>query len=186
MPRIQAASVAENRDLRRMALMSAAGDLHRIGGDAAVTMSAAAGAAGISRPAAYEYFHSSAELLGELVDRQAERWTSMVALAMTEAGDVADIVQVFVRTSLRAVAEDAPRKGLTGEQISRLHQGPARELSYALASAGVVEPTLAARLVTGAVVAIARTHDQDEGCVPSVTEFLLTGLAGLSAAQSPP
>lgn len=185
MPRIQAASVVENRDLRRTALLQAARDLLLAGGDSAVTITAAAVASGLSRPAVYEYFPSSAALREALVKGQAERWTTVVEAALCDATAVIEIVRAFVETSLRTVSGDAPRGGLSDLQFSHFSIGPGKALARHLARTDVPDPELVARLVTSAVVSVTRAQDQREDLVPTVTTFLVAGLEGLSAGRSP-
>lgn len=128
MPRIQAPSIAENCGLRRNALLHAARGLLRDGGESAVTMSSAAFSAGLSRPAAYEYFHSSAALLEALEDGQAEGWTSATESALSEATDIAEIIRVCVETSVQMLSKDAPPDGPSDTQVSRFHGAPAAHL----------------------------------------------------------
>lgn len=185
MPRIQAASVVENRDLRRTALLQAARDLLLAGGDSAVTITAAAVASGLSRSAVYEYFPSSAALLEELVKGQAERWTTAVEAALCDATAVIEIVRAFVETSLGTVSGDAPRGGLSALQVSHFSIGPGKALARHLAQNDVPDPELVARLVTSAVMSVPHAQNQGEDLAPTVTTFVVAGLEGLSAARSP-
>lgn len=185
MPRIQAPSIAENRDLRRNALLEAARGLLGDGGESAVTMSAAALSAGLSRPAAYEYFHSSIALLEALVDGQAEDWTSATETALSEATEIAEIIRVFVETSMQILSRDAPPDGPSNTQVSRFHEGPGSALARSLSDAHIPDPDLVARLVGGAIVAVLRSQDCVEDRVSTVTAFLSAGMTGLSATPSP-
>jgi AcrR family transcriptional regulator len=185
MPRIQAPSIAENRDLRRNALLHAARGLLRDSGDSAVTMSAAAFSAGLSRPAAYEYFHSSAALLEALVDGQAEDWTSATEAALNEATEIAEIVRVFVEISVQFLSRDAPPEGPSDTQAYRFHEGPVSALARSLSDAHIPVPDLVAHLVGGAIVAVLRSQDGVGDRVSTVTAFLSAGMTGLSATQSP-
>lgn len=185
MPRIQASSVVENRDLRRTALLDAAYDLLRSGGAPAVTMSAAAAAAGLSRPAAYEYFPSSEALLAATLDDQAAEWTSNLEAALRDAADVATIVRIFVDTTLRLVSAAVPRTGLSDQQISRLQTSAGGVVSRVLEHAGVPDPHLAARIMVGAVVAGFQSGAADDDVAPALVTFLISGLDGISAARFP-
>ncbi|MFM8515686.1 MAG: TetR/AcrR family transcriptional regulator [Actinomycetota bacterium] len=184
MPRIQASSVAENRDLRRTALLQAARDLLRDGGESAVTMSAAACTAGLSRPAAYEYFDSSAALRQALVDAQAEYWTSVVASALDRAADTDAKIRVFVETSVQLLSTDATPSGLSDTQVSHFHEGPGRVLARSLSDDDTRNSDLVARLVGGAIVAVLRSPESAHDVVSTVTAFLNAGMTGLSATRS--
>jgi AcrR family transcriptional regulator len=82
-PRIAAATVAENRRLRERALVSAATSLLLEHG--AFTVAQASSTAGISRPAFYEYFTGVAELTAVIVVREAEALGVELAAAVDRA-----------------------------------------------------------------------------------------------------
>jgi AcrR family transcriptional regulator len=185
MPRIQATTVVENRDLRRTALLRAARELFLVGGDSAVTMSAAALSAGLSRPAAYEYFPSSSTLLHAFVDGQAERWTTTIQDALRNLTEVRDVIRVFVETSMPILVGDAPPSGLSSYQVDRFHSGPVEELARVLGTVHLAHPGVIAHLIGGAVVAATRTEERGEDLVVTMTRLLTHGLDGLSANRSP-
>ena len=78
MPRIDAPTVAEHRDMRRASLLAAARDLLREGGSGALTMGALAQATGLSRPAVYEYFPSTDAVIAHLVVEELRRWHEQI------------------------------------------------------------------------------------------------------------
>ena len=74
MPRIAAASLAENRARRTADLLQAARQLHAEAGIGAVTIAAVAGRTGLTRSSVYEYFDSTASLRSAAIASEAERW----------------------------------------------------------------------------------------------------------------
>ena len=80
MPRIAAATVADNRQLRERALVSAATSLLLTNGS--FTVEQASSAAGISRPSYYEYFAGAAELTAVIVVREADALAVELAAAV--------------------------------------------------------------------------------------------------------
>lgn len=82
-------------DLRN-ALVRAAADLAEHGGPDAVTVRAAARAAGVTPTAAYRHFAGHAELLEAAKQEALDRMTSLILEALGEAPDDADPVEVAV------------------------------------------------------------------------------------------
>jgi AcrR family transcriptional regulator len=66
-PRIQEATIREQRQMRQRQLMDAALSLAMEDGVDSVTVSAVAKRAGLARSSIYEYFASSADLIADLV-----------------------------------------------------------------------------------------------------------------------
>ena len=75
MPKIQAATIGENREMRRQQLMSAALELAMSKGAGAITVAAVAQKAGLARSSIYEYFSSSADLVADLVIEELDYYT---------------------------------------------------------------------------------------------------------------
>ena len=61
MPRIKTDTLAQHRDWRRSQLIEAAAAIAMESGGAAISVSAVAARAGLSRTSVYEYFGSSAD-----------------------------------------------------------------------------------------------------------------------------
>jgi len=184
-PRIHAPSVAENLEFRQRALLEASDELLRLVGVSAVTMSAAADACGLSRPAAYEYFASSAELLGFALDRQGDQWTADIARALGPATDTSSAIGTFVETSLSLLAPLA-NQGLVPAQVEHFHHGPGVVLAETLARVGALDPTLTARVTSGVVLASLAGDAQGLGVdAHYLTQFILAGLEAVSEVRSP-
>jgi AcrR family transcriptional regulator len=116
MPRISAATVAENRDLRRGALLDAARAILTEEGSAGLTMSAVAAAAGLSRPAAYEYFGSVDELVAHLVVGEMVAWRESIDRELAAAADLETCVAVYVDRSLDYSAQAGALAQCVGHQ----------------------------------------------------------------------
>ena len=76
-PKIAAATVAENRELRRDALLSAAATLMQRGGS--FTVAEVAKEVGLSRSAVYEYYRSAAELIADVLVDEMSAWCDVLA-----------------------------------------------------------------------------------------------------------
>lgn len=185
MPRIQASSVAENREFRQRALLEAADDLLSEGGVSAVTMSAAADACGLSRPAAYEYFGSSADLRAVVVARQGDRWRAHTSDALAHATDTSSAISTFVEISLTLLTPLAHRR-LANAQSDQFHDGPGTVLADTLTRVGSPDPVVSAQMATGVVLAsVSASTDRRRVDVRYLTRFILAGLEAVSEARSP-
>ena len=79
MPKIAAATVAENREQRRDALLLAAATLMQRGGG--FTVAEVAREVGLSRSAVYEYYSSAAELIADVLIDELAAWSDSLATA---------------------------------------------------------------------------------------------------------
>ena len=168
MPRITAPTVAENRELRREALMGAAATLIQRRG--AFTMSEVAREVGLSRSAVYEYYSSASDLIADVLVDELTAWRdSLAATARPDASPRERVhrwleaVLAYVvdgrHALLRAAASielPASRKVEVGE----LHRELIAPLAEALVASGSPDPEREARYVWGVVeVAIGRIEN---------------------------
>src|SRR5210317_1746714 len=105
MPRIDAPTITEHRDQRRAALLAAGHELVLSGGPRAVTMTAVAARAGLSRTAVYEYFASTEDLLAAVLGERMTAWTADVEGALAAAEDPRDKIATYVRVSLELIKD---------------------------------------------------------------------------------
>ncbi len=165
MPRIDAPTVAEHHQMRRAALMAAAGDLLAAHGVESVTLGAVGAAAGLARSSVYQYFDSTGSLLAALVEQELPRATAHLAAVVARGGQPADKVEAFVKASLRAATDDNHRAlaelgwaDLPQEcqaRLAELHQEQLAPLVDALAELGARDPEITAALIYGLVRAAA-------------------------------
>jgi AcrR family transcriptional regulator len=195
MPRISAATVAENRDLRRSALLDAARTILTEQGAAELTMAAVASAAGLSRPAAYEYFGSVDELVAHLVVGEMVAWRESIDRQLAAAQDLEQCVAVYVERSLDYVADGhgAIASALEGRQIpdvcraelERFGSSLATPLAIALRARGVASAERVADHVHGVVLAAARRIESGGSLAAERREARRFALGGLAAQRSP-
>ena len=152
MPRITAPTVAEHRDQRRADLVAAGQELLVTGGTDAVTMTAVAARAGLSRTAVYEYFTSADELLAVVLSDQMVLWREALRqrlhAASFETGDL-DTVRIYVEVAMGLVADGhhsllvlLTMHTLAEDVLHRLsaaHAAVAAPLGEALAQIGIRE-----------------------------------------------
>lgn len=194
MPRIIAPTLAEHRDLRRTALVTAAAELARDGGGQAITMAAVAERAGLSRSAVYEYFRSSADLVADLVLDELAIWAHELATAV-EATDAAEAgVEAWVRAALGYVADGrhALAKAVSDVtlpddrrgEVGAMHQLLVEPLVRALRPSHGDDAERAALFVNGLVDAATRRIERGvdpQAEVGAVVAFARAGLPAIAA-----
>ncbi|MEE3088314.1 MAG: TetR/AcrR family transcriptional regulator [Actinomycetota bacterium] len=200
MPRITAPTVTEHRDQRRADLVAAGQELLVTEGPEAVTMTAVAARAGLSRTAVYEYFTSADELLAVVLSDQMVLWREALRqrlhAASFETGDL-DTVRIYVEVAMGLVA-DGHHSLLVlltmhtlakdvRHRLSAAHAAVAAPVGEALARIGIRDVDQATNYVHAAIEAAARrlTPGQDARAeIAAVAAFTVAGVRALAATSS--
>lgn len=163
MPRIQAPTLRENRELRSVDLRRAARDLVVARGPAAVSMADAAQRAGLARPTAYDYFPTTETLLAAVVADDLDTWASAVHEACRRASSPGLIIDAFVETSVRLIGVGCVSHQViacatwlndhTRAELATRTDFLVSPLRDALAASGADHADLAAGVVLAAVIA---------------------------------
>ena len=193
MPKIQAPSIVEHRELRRHQLITAALELAMSGGAEAVTVSAVAQKAGLSRSSIYEYFASSADLIADLVVEELNYYTDRLALAIKDAHDPFEKIELWIAEGLRYVQDGRHMlvKSLNTistpeyrkEEVAMGHRRLISPLRQALAETGIKEIASAAAFlqsVTDAASVRIDAGNDAELEIQSAVTFALAGLRALT------
>jgi AcrR family transcriptional regulator len=188
-PKIAAATVAENRELRRDALLSAAATLMQRGGS--FTMAEVAREVGLSRSAVYEYYSSAAELIADVIVDELTRWSSELAAAASPALPPRERIHAWLQSILDYVVDGRHallRAAASIElptarraEVHTLHQALVAPLIEALQAAGRTDALRTARYVWG-VAEVATNRIEDERADPraeasALMEFVDNALA---------
>jgi AcrR family transcriptional regulator len=193
-PKIEAPSLAEHRELRRQQLMAAAIELAVDEGAQAITVAAVAQKAGLSRSSIYEYFASSADLVADLVIEELDYYTLRLADAIKDATDPFEMISLWIAEGLRYVADGrhmlvkslntvtppAYRK----EEIAMGHRKLLAPLRTALHETGIKDVMAAAAFlqsVTDAASIRIESGNAAEPEIQSATTFAIAGLRALAA-----
>jgi AcrR family transcriptional regulator len=199
-PRITAPTVAEHRDQRRADLVAAGHELLATDGADAVTMTAVAARAGLSRTAVYEYFTSADELVAVVLSDQMVLWQEALGqrlhAAPPETGDL-DTVRIYVEVAMGLVADGhhslvvlLTMDTLTEDvrhRLSAAHAAVAAPVGKALAQIGIRDVDQATNYVHAAIEAAARriTPGQDARAeIAAVTAFTVAGVRALTPTSS--
>jgi len=199
-PRITAPTVAEHRYQRRADLVAAGQELLVTEGLDAVTMTAVAARAGLSRTAVYEYFTSTDELVAIVLSDQMVLWQEALRqrlhAAPPETGDL-DTVRIYVEVAMGLVADghhsllvlltmDTLTKDVR-HRLSAAHAAVAAPVGKALAQIGIRDVDQATNYVHAAIEAAARriTPGQDARAeIAAVAVFTVAGVRALTPTSS--
>ena len=192
MPKIQAPTVAQHRELRRQQLIDAAMELALASGAESITVAAVAAKAGLARSSIYEYFASSADLVADLVLEELDYYTGRLAQAISGATDPYTRIELWITESLRYVADGRHMlvKSLNTintptsrkEEILMGHRRMMAPLQDSLIEVGISNVRAAAALlasVTDAASIRIDAGNEAEFEIQSAVTFALAGLRAL-------
>ena len=189
MPKISAPTVAEHRVLRRGQLIEAAASLALEVGGSAVTMSAIAKRAGLSRTAVYEYFASSTDLLAELILDELTHWAGTLETVVASEVDAEAKVRAWIRGALGYVADGHHQlvKALGAvslpiertPEIQAAHRRLVDPLIGALSQMGISDPVGTALLVNATVESATRRIERGLSAADEIAAAESFALAGV-------
>jgi AcrR family transcriptional regulator len=104
-PRIQEATIREQRQMRQRQLMDAALSLAMEDGVDSVTVSAVAKRAGLARSSIYEYFASSADLIADLVMEEMAYYNKRLLKAVDNVDDPFEYIKLWIEEALQYVVD---------------------------------------------------------------------------------
>jgi AcrR family transcriptional regulator len=190
-PKIQAPSIAAHRELRRQQLIGAAMELALEGGAEAITVSAVAQKAGLSRSSIYEYFSGSADLVADLVIEELDYYTARLADAIKDATDPFEKIELWMAEGLRYVEDGRHMlvKSLNTvstpefrkEEISMGHRKLISPLREALAQTGIKEVASAAAFLQSVTDAASMRIDAGNDAELEIQNAVKFAVAGLQA-----
>jgi AcrR family transcriptional regulator len=159
MPRISAPTLVEHRRRQREALLHAATDLLVTHGAAAVTPAAVGAAAGLARSSVYQYFSSGAAIIAAVIEDAFPRSNELMRTALTGLSEPVEIMDAYVRETLRQAAGGAHRAAaalraasLPEECLARLgelHREQIAPFSTALQGLDLPDAMIRGRLIGG-------------------------------------
>ena len=196
-PRIDAPSIPEQRELRQRQLIDAALSLALESGAEAVTVTAVATRAGLSRTTFYEYFSSSADLIADLVMEELATYQERLLSAVKGSTDSIEYIEAWIAEALHYVADgrhllakslsatDLPKD--RGSEIAMAHRKLLAPLHASLASLGVKDISQALSLLQAATdvatkrIESARVDSQydAEAEIARTTAFCIAGISAL-------
>jgi AcrR family transcriptional regulator len=171
-PRIQAPTVAEQRQRQTRLILDAARSLLASSSEP-LSLSAVGRQAGLPRSSVYQYFTSKDELLAAVVGDVFPDWARQVRAHIDAAETPGQRVWAYVVANIElfASSEQAIARALTSAVDPQVLQGPMdvfhaelrAPLTTALVDLGEPEPTAMAELVNGLILQVARGLDPSAG-----------------------
>ena len=104
-PKIQAATIVEQRQMRQRQLIDAALAIAMESGAASITVGAVAQRAGLARSSIYEYFSSSADLIADLVIEELALYQKRLAQAVNGTQDPFQHIELWIAEALQYVVD---------------------------------------------------------------------------------
>ena len=104
-PKIQAATIVEQRAMRQRQLIDAALAIALESGAANITVGAVAQRAGLARSSIYEYFSSSADLIADLVIEELALYQKRLSRAVIGTQDPYQHIELWIAEALQYVVD---------------------------------------------------------------------------------
>ena len=104
-PKIQAATIVEQRAMRQRQLIDAALAIALESGAANITVAAVAQRAGLARSSIYEYFPSSADLIADLVIEELALYQKRLSHAVIGTQDPYQHIELWIAEALQYVVD---------------------------------------------------------------------------------
>lgn len=104
-PKIQAATIVEQRAMRQRQLIDAALAIALESGPASITVAAVAQRAGLARSSIYEYFSSSADLVADLVIEELALYQKRLSGAVIGTQDPYQHIELWIAEALQYVVD---------------------------------------------------------------------------------
>lgn len=190
-PRIDAPTLAEHRERRRDALLDAASAVLRESGE--VTVAAVASRAGISRTAVYEYYHSAADLIADVLVDELSAWIDHLESAVAGVSDPRERLVCWIRAALAYVADgrhllvraagNADLPPVRRAQVQALHRQLATPVHSALVELEVADPDRTASYVWSVVEAATRHIEAGRNSSDEVDAAVAFATAGIDLAH---
>lgn len=191
MPKISAPTVVEHHRRQRESLIRAATSILVTQGVSAVTPAAVGAAAGLARASVYQYFDSGAGILAAIIEDSFPPSNALVKAAIAGLTDPLDVMDAYVRETLRQAADGAhrPAAALSGaqlpaearERLAQLHREQIAPFMRALGQLDVPDLMITGRLL-GGVLEAAMAAIESGSALNDVTR---AALALIHAALTP-
>lgn len=192
-PKISAATVAENRDLRESEILSAANLIARESGLQNVTFGEIAKRTGMSRTSVYAYFDSSADLIADVLIDELFDMNELLQSRVNAAKTPTDAVLAWMQASLEYVNDgrhEFLKSAATVQlpparraQMLQLHRDMTLPLSNSLTELGVEDARVVAMQISGVVdVAVRRITNGGDltSEIATAQKFILNGLSAFT------
>ena len=197
-PRIQAATVVEQRQMRQRQLIDAALSIALESGAANITVAAVAKRAGLARSSMYEYFSSSADLIADLVIEELALYQKRLAQAVKGTEDPYQHIELWIAEALQYVVDGrhmlikslnaAAIPDFRRDEISQGHRNLMTTISAPLQEIGLTDIRGAMSYLQNTIEAASvriESGSDSELEIRSAQIYAIAGLRALALVTSP-
>jgi AcrR family transcriptional regulator len=197
-PKIQAATVVEQRQMRQRQLIDAALSIALESGAANITVAAVAKRAGLARSSMYEYFSSSADLIADLVIEELALYQKRLAQAVRGTEDPYQHIELWIAAALQYVVDGRHMliKSLNAaaipefrrDEISQGHRNLMTTISAPLQEIGLTDIRGAMSYLQNTIEAASvriESGSDSELEIRSAQIYAIAGLRALALVTSP-
>jgi len=197
-PKIQAATVVEQRQMRQRQLIDAALSIALESGAANITVAAVAKRAGLARSSMYEYFSSSADLIADLVIEELALYQKRLAQAVNGTEDPYQHIELWIAEALQYVVDGRHMliKSLNAstipefrrDEISQGHRNLMTTISAPLQDIGLTDIRGAMSYLQNTIEAASvriESGSDSELEIRSAQIYAIAGLRALALVTSP-
>ena len=197
-PKIQEATVVEQRQMRQRQLIDAALSIALESGAANITVAAVAKRAGLARSSMYEYFSSSADLIADLVIEELALYQKRLAQAVKGTEDPYQHIELWIAEALQYVVDGRHMliKSLNAaaipefrrDEISQGHRNLMTTISAPLQEIGLTDIRGAMSYLQNTIEAASvriESGSDSELEIRSAQIYAIAGLRALALVTSP-
>jgi AcrR family transcriptional regulator len=197
-PKIQAATVVEQRQMRQRQLIDAALSIALESGAANITVAAVAKRAGLARSSIYEYFSSSADLIADLVIEELALYQKRLAQAVRGTEDPYQHIELWIAEALQYVVDGrhmlikslnaASIPDFRRDEISQGHRNLMTTISAPLQEIGLTDIRGAMSYLQNTIEAASvriESGSDSELEIRSAQIYAIAGLRALALVTSP-
>jgi AcrR family transcriptional regulator len=197
-PKIQAATVVEQRQMRQRQLIDAALSIALESGAANITVAAVAKRAGLARSSMYEYFSSSADLIADLVIEELALYQKRLAQAVKGTEDPYQHIELWIAEALQYVVDGrhmlikslnaAAIPDFRRDEISQGHRNLMTTISAPLQEIGLTDIRGAMSYLQNTIEAASvriESGSDSELEIRSAQIYAIAGLRALALVTSP-
>jgi AcrR family transcriptional regulator len=197
-PKIQEATVVEQRQMRQRQLIDAALSIALESGAANITVAAVAKRAGLARSSMYEYFSSSADLIADLVIEELALYQKRLAQAVKGTEDPYQHIELWIAEALQYVVDGrhmlikslnaAAIPDFRRDEISQGHRNLMTTISAPLQEIGLTDIRGAMSYLQNTIEAASvriESGSDSELEIRSAQIYAIAGLRALALVTSP-
>ena len=190
-PKIQAETIAEQRQIRQRQIIDAALAIALESGAPDISVAAVAKRAGVARSSVYEYFSSSADLIADLVMEELTYYQQRLLRAVANTEDPYRYLELWIAEALQYVVDgrhmlikslnSATVPDFRRDEISQGHRNLMATMSQPLQTIGVSDIRAAMTYLQNTIQAASTRIESGPDAQAEIRSAQIYSLAGVRA-----